>query len=194
MPGERHSIAGRIIWPENTSVEHIAIEYSEPELRAVRDCGPSPNPATCSTSPAYREGRSCGLPARAESNRGPLAGVVTTEVNVDEIDDLELRLGTPGVVEGRVVYDSNGPPSRRATQIMLKQRLLPVTALYPVPEGAVDADGRFRVASALGTYEFEVPGHRVLRVMQRGREIGGGQIRVALGESITDLEVTIASQ
>ena len=77
---------------------------------------------------------------------------------------------------------------------MLKQRLLPVSPLYPAPESAVDADGRFRVGSALGIYEFEVPGHRVLRVMQRGREIGGGQVRVALGESITELEVTVASQ
>jgi len=37
------------------------------------------------------------LLARADSNRGPLAGVVTTEVNVDEIEDLELRLAAPGV-------------------------------------------------------------------------------------------------
>jgi hypothetical protein len=28
MPGERHSISGRIIWPEDTSVENIVIEYA----------------------------------------------------------------------------------------------------------------------------------------------------------------------
>ena len=28
MPGERHSISGRIVWPENTTVENIVIEYA----------------------------------------------------------------------------------------------------------------------------------------------------------------------
>jgi hypothetical protein len=121
-----------------------------------------------------------------------VAGVVTTEINVDEIDDLELRLGRPGVVEGRVVFDASVPSTNRATRIALKQRLLPVSPLYPTPENAIGADGRFQLHGALGVYDFEVSGHRIVRVTQRGREIPNGQIRVALGDSITDLEVQVS--
>jgi hypothetical protein len=134
------------------------------------------------------------LLARADSNQGPLAGVVTTEINVDEIDELELRLGPPGVVEGRVVYDASVPTTSRAAQITLRQRLLPVSPLYPAPEGAIGANGRFRVEGALGTFDFDVPGLRVVRVTQRGREIPNGRIRVALGEAIADLEVMVSGK
>jgi hypothetical protein len=82
----------------------------------------------------------------------------------------------------------------RAQQITLKQRLLPVSPLYPAPESAVGADGRFRTDNALGLYDFEVPGFRVLRVTQHGREIAGGRIRVGLGETISDVEVTVATK
>jgi hypothetical protein len=108
------------------------------------------------------------------------------------VEDLELRLGTPGVVEGRVVYDAGVPSASRATHIVLKQRLLPVSPLYPTPENAVGADGRFQIGGALGVYDFDLPGLRVVRVTQQGREIPNGRIRVALGESITDLEVLVS--
>ena len=190
MPGERHSISGRIVGPENTTAENIVIEYAN--LTAQRSgLWTVPEPGDLFRITGVPRG-TVVLLARADSNRGPLAGVVTTEINVDEIDDLELRLGTPGVVEGRVVYDASVPPANRATQITLKQRLLPVSPLYPAPEGAIGGDGRFRVEGALGTFDFDVPGLRVVRVTQRGREIHDGRIRVALGDSITEFEVLVA--
>jgi hypothetical protein len=190
VPGERHSISGRIAWPEHTTAENVVIEYAN--LTAQRSgLWTVPEPGDLFRITGVPRG-SVVLLARADSNRGPLAGVIATEINVDEVEDLELRLGTPGVVEGRVVYDAGVPSASRATHIALKQRLLPVSPLYPTPENAVGADGRFQIGGALGLYDFDLPGLRVVRVTQQGREIPNGRIRVALGESITDLEVLVS--
>jgi hypothetical protein len=191
-PGERHSISGRVSWPDGVTAANIVIEYAN--LSANRTgLWTVPEPGDLFRIGSVPRG-TVVLLARADSNRGPLAGVVTTEVNVDEIDDLELRLGIPGVVEGRIVYEATVPVESRAKQITLKQRLLPVSPLYPVPEGAVGADGRFRVDNALGIYDFVIPGLRVVRVTQHGREIPNARLHVALGQSLSDLEVTVESK
>jgi hypothetical protein len=190
-PGERHSISGRVLWPDGTTAENIVIEYAN---LAARRSGlwTVPDPGDLFRISGVPPG-TVVLLARADSNRGPLAGVLSTEVNVDEIDDLELRLGTPGVVEGRIVYEPNVPAALRAKQIIFRQRLLSVSPLYPVPESEVGADGRFRIGDALGLYDFEVPGFRVVRVTQHGREITRGRIRVGLGETISGLEVMVGN-
>jgi len=189
MPGERHSISGRVLWPEGRVAENIVIEYAN--LTAQRTgLWTVPEPGDLFRITGVPRG-TVVLLARADSDRGPLAGVVTTEVNVDEIDDLELRLGTPGVVEGRIVYEASVPAAK---QIVLKQRLLPVSPLYPTPESAVSPDGRFQIVNALGSFQFEVPGLRVLRVSQHGRDITNGEVRVALGESLTGFEVLVGTR
>ena len=190
VPGERHSISGRISWPENTTAENIVIEYAN--LTAQRSgIWTVPEPGDLFHISSVPRG-TVVLLARADSNRGPLAGIVTTEINVDEVDDLELRLDTPGVVEGRVVYDASVPSTSRAAQIALKQRLLPVSPLYPTPQTTLGADGRFQISGALGVFDLELAGLRVVRVTQRGREISNGRIRIGPGESITDLEVLVS--
>jgi hypothetical protein len=190
MPGERHSISGRVLWPDGIAAENIVIEYAN--LSANRTgLWTVPEPGDLFRITGVPRG-TVVLLARADSDRGPLAGVVTTEVNVDEIDDLELRLGLPGVVEGRVVYEASVPASSRAKQILLKQRLLPVSPLYPVPEGAISGDGVFRIDNALGLYDFEVPGLRVVRVTQHGREIAGSRIRLGHGETVSGIEVLVS--
>ena len=190
VPGERHSISGRISWPENTTAENIVIEYGN--LTAQRSgIWTVPDPGDLFHITGVPRG-TVVLLARADSNHGPLAGVVTTEINVDEVDDLELRLGTPGGVEGRVIYDASVPLTSRAAHIALKQQLLPVSPLYPIPQTAIGADGGFQIGGALGVYDVDVAGLRVLRVTQRGREIPNGRIRVGLGESISDLEVLVS--
>jgi hypothetical protein len=189
IPGERHSISGRVLWPEGVTAENIIIEYAN--LTARRSgLWTVPEPGDLFRISGVPRG-TVVLLARADSNRGPLAGVVMTEVNVDEIDDLELRLDLPGTVEGRVAYEPDIPPSARTTRLTLKQRLLPVSPLYPEPESAVATDGRFRVTNTLGLYEFDVQGYRIVRVTQSGRAMPGGRIRVAHGETITDVQVTV---
>jgi hypothetical protein len=190
IPGERHSISGRISWPENTTAENIVIEYGN--LTAQRSgIWTVPEPGDLFHITGVPRG-TVVLLARADSNRGPLAGVVTTEVNVDEVDDLELRLGTPGAVDGRVIYDASVPSASRAEHIALKQQLLPVSPLYPTPQTTIGADGRFQISGALGVYDVDVAGLRVVRVTQSGREIPNRRIRVGLGESISDLEVLVS--
>jgi hypothetical protein len=189
VPGERHSISGRVLWPEGITAENIVIEYAN--LTAQRTgLWTVPEPGDLFRITGVPRG-TVVLLARADSNRGPLAGIVTTEVNVDEIDDLELRLGIPGVAEGRIVYEANVPTSSRATQIVLKQQMLPVSPLYPIPESVVDAEGRFRLGNAVGEFNFEVPGLRVVRVTQHGRELQTARIRLGPGDTVTDLEVLV---
>jgi hypothetical protein len=189
MPGERHSISGRVLWPDGITAENIVIEYAN--LTANRTgLWTVPEPGDLFRITGVPRG-TVVLLARGDSNRGPLAGVATTEVNVDDIDDLELRLGPPGVVEGRVIYETDVPVAGRATQIALRQRLLPVSPLYPVPESPINADGRFRIENALGLFTFEVAGARIVRVMQHGREIPDGRIRLAMGDAVTGLEVIV---
>ena len=188
-PGERHSISGRIPAPEGTLAENVVIEYAN--LTAHRSgLWTVPEPWDLFRVTGVPRG-TVVLLARAESNRGPLAGVVTTEVTVDDVDDVELRLATPGIVEGRIVYDASVPASNRATRIMLKQRLLPVSPLYPIPEGAVNTDGHFRIVGALGLYDFDVPGLRISRVSQGGRAIPNGRIRINAEETLAALEVSV---
>lgn len=192
VPGERHTISGRISWPEDTTAENIVIEYAN--LTAQRSgIWTVPEPGDLFHITGVPRG-TVVLLARADSNRGPLAGIVTTEINVDEVDDLELRLGTPGRVEGRIVFDASVPSASRVTHIALKQRLLPVSPLYPTPQTAIGGDGGFQITGALGVYDLDLPGLRVVRVTQRGREIPNGQIRIGLGESITDLEVRVSNK
>jgi hypothetical protein len=189
VPGERHSISGRVFWPDGITAENIVIEYAN--LTAQRTgLWTVPDPGDLFRITGVPRG-TVVLLARADSNRGPLAGMVTTEVNVDEIDDIELKLEIPGAMEGRIVYETSVPASIRARQIALKQRFLPVSPLYPSPESAVGPDGRFRLGNALGLYGFEVPGFRVVRVTQGGREIPNAQVGVAPGETITGLEVLV---
>lgn len=192
IPGERHSIAGRILRPAGVIAENIVIEYAN--LTAQRSgIWTVPEPGDLFRITGVPPGVVVLL-ARADSSRGPLAGVVTTHVNVDEIEDLELRIDRPGLVEGRVVYDPDVPVSSRVTRVGLRQRLLPVSALYPAPESDIAADGRFRL-EALGSFSFDLPGSsgalRVTRVLQHGRPIADGHVRVMSGDHITGLEVMV---
>jgi hypothetical protein len=192
IPGERHSIAGRILRPDGVIAENIVIEYAN--LTAQRSgIWTVPEPGDLFRITGVPPGVVVLL-ARADSNRGPLAGVVTTHVNVDEIEDLELRIDRPGVVEGRVVYEPDVPVSSRARRVRLRQRLLPVSALYPAPESDITADGRFRL-EALGSFLFELAdspdGLRVTRVLQHGRPIADGEVRVTSSDHITGLEVMV---
>jgi hypothetical protein len=75
-PGERHSISGRISWPAGTTAEHIVIEYAN--LTAQRSgIWTVPEPGDLFHITGVPRG-TVVLLARADSNRGPLAGVVTT--------------------------------------------------------------------------------------------------------------------
>lgn len=192
-PAQRFSISGRVIRPDGTNVENVAIEYAN--LTAQRSgLWTVPDPGDLFMIAGVPQG-TVVLLARADSDRGPLAGVVSTNVGMDDVEDLEIRLVTPGTIEGRIVYEVEVPPSARATRIALKQRLLSVSPLYPVSEGSVSADNRFRIANALGWYEFELPslpaGVRITRLTVNGRDIPNRTIQIAGGETIGSVEIFV---
>lgn len=96
------------------------------------------------------------LLVRADSEHGPLAGGASTQVNVGAVDDLRLTLDRPGTIDGRII--AAVPASARPRTIALRQTLVDVSVLYPVPEGPIGPDGRFQVRNAFGEYEFELRG------------------------------------
>ena len=181
---------GRIVWPENTTVENIVIEYAN--LTAQRSgLWTVPEPGDLFRISSVPRG-TVVLLARGDSNRGPLAGVVTTEINVDEIEDLELRLATARQLSKAASSTRQTcRAASRATQFVLRQRLLPGVAALSVSGERCRWRRPLSARHALGSFDFEVPGLRVVRVTQHGREIANARIRVGSDESITGLEVTV---
>jgi hypothetical protein len=47
------------------------------------------------------------------------------------------------------------------------------------------------MTGALGVYDVDVPGLRILRVSQHGREIPQARLHVGLGDTLTDLEIVV---
>jgi hypothetical protein len=192
-PAQRFSISGRVLRPDGANVDNVAIEYAN--LSAHRSgLWTVPEPGDLFTITGVPQG-TVVLLARADSAQGPLAGLVSTTVSADDVEDLEIRLGPPGTIEGRIVYEADVPHPARATRVALRQRLLPVSPLYPTPEGEVGADGRFRMTNALGVYEFDLSalpaGSRITRVTVNGRDIPNGRIQIASGETIGAVEIVV---
>ena len=122
-------------------------------------------------------------------------GIATAEVSVDSVEDVRIVVDRPGVLAGRVVYEGNVPASSRATSIVAVQKLLKLSPIYPVPESAVDSDGRFELAGAVGEYEFALDGLpnglAIKRITRNGRPLPTNRISVAAGETIGGLEIVV---
>ena len=122
-------------------------------------------------------------------------GIASTDVRVGGVEDLSLRLETPGEVEGRVTFPTDLPASSRSTRITLMPRLLRVSPLYSIPEATIEADGRFRLTNALGEYEIVIPdlarGLRITSVARSGNMLAGNRIGVTAGETTAGVSVTV---
>jgi hypothetical protein len=192
-PAQRFNVSGRVFWPVGVAPGPITIDYGDPAgsrsgLWYVSDPGGlftllsiPPGPLT--------------LLVRAESDQGPLLGLATTTVAVDSVEDVRIVVDRPGRVRGRVVYEGEVPQERRAHTVRLVQKLLKVSALYPVPEATPAPDGRFEIGGALGEYEIELPGLgaglTISRVRRRGVTLQGNRLGVAGGELVDDLEIVV---
>jgi len=135
------------------------------------------------------------LLASAESTRGHLMGVVSTDVHVGGVEDLSLTLDVPGQVEGRVVFSTDVPATARSKTIRLIPRLLNVSPLYPLPESTIDPDGRFQFRDVRGEYEITIPdlppGFRIVRVSRGDQTLAGNRIAIAGGETAAGVSVTV---
>jgi hypothetical protein len=192
-PSQRFSVSGRVFWPVGVSVDSINIDYGDPEgtrsgLWLVSD------PGGLFTLSGIAPGALTML-VRAGSDQGMLMGIATTEVTVDSVEDVRIILDRPGLVAGRIVYEGNVPASSRATGIVAQQKLLKVSALYPVPESSLDSSGGFELHNIVGEYEFALeglgPGLSITRVMRNGRALPMTRLGLAPGEVIRDLEIVV---
>jgi hypothetical protein len=192
-PSQRFSISGRVFWPVGVAVDNITIDYGDPEgtrsgMWLVSD------PGGLFTLSGIAPG-ALTLLARGETDQGTLIGIASTEVTVDSVEDVRIVVDRPGVIAGRIVYEGNVPQPSRATSIVGVQKLLKVSALYPVPESAVDSNGRFELAGTIGEYEFALDGLAsglaIKRITRNGRSLPMNRINVAAGETIRELEIVV---
>ena len=192
-PSQRFSVSGRVFWPVGVSIESLVIDYGDPAgtrsgMWFVSD------PGGLFTLTGIAPGALTML-VRADSDQGPLIGIASTEVTVDSVEDIRVVVDRPGLIAGRVVYEGSVPASSRATSIVAAQKLLKVSALYPVPESTIDDSGRFELAGAIGEYEFALdglaPGLAIKRVTRNGRPLPLNRIGLAAGETIRDIEIVV---
>ena len=192
-PSQRFYVSGRVFWPVGVAVDNISIDYGDPSgarsgLSLVSD------PGGLFTLNGIAPGALTML-VRADTDQGTLMGIATTEVAVDSVEDVRIIVDRPGLLAGRVVYEGNVPASSRATSLVALQKLLKVSALYPVPESAIDPSGRFELRDTIGEYEFDLEGLgsglTIKRVVRNGRGLPMNRIGVAPGETIRDLEIVV---
>jgi carboxypeptidase family protein len=192
-PARRFSISGRVLSPDGVATDRITIEYGNPvDTRA--SVWTVSDPGGVFTIDGVAPG-TVVLLASAESTRGRLMGIAATDVRVGGVEDLSLRLETPGAVEGRVTFPTELPASARPTKITLAPKLLNVSPLYPIPEAPIEADGRFRLTNALGDYEIVIPdlarGLRITSVARGGYTLAGNRVGVTAGETTAGVNVTV---
>ena len=192
-PSQRFSVSGRVFWPVGVGVENITIDYGDPGgttsgVWFVAD------PGGFFTLSDFAPGILTML-VRAETDQGPMLGIASTEVAVDSVEDVRIVVDRPGVIAGRIVYEGSVPESARATSVVAVQKLLKVSALYPVPGSTVDSNGRFELADTIGEYEFALDGLAsnltIKRVTRNGRLLPMNRITVAAGDTVRDLEIVV---
>ena len=187
----RYSVSGRVSWPDALEVEHVAIEYGASDaLRSgVWTVG---DPGGLFTIDGVSAG-TLVLLARADSGETRLRGMAATHVALGPVEDVRLTLAKPGAVEGRVVPESDlgNVPLR----VRLAQTLMPGSPLFPPDEAAVQSDGRFLVAEALGQYTVQViglpDGWRLQRVSREGRDLRNSGLVVGQGQRVSGIEVSV---
>lgn len=190
---QRFAVSGRVFWPDDVGeVERIVIEYGgSPGVRSgiwyVDD------PGGLFTLTGISQGTLVML-ARAESDRGPLSGIVSTDVLLGPVEDVRLTLARPGSVAGRLVYE-RALPAESSPRVTLTHTLLTVSPLFPPEEAAVDANGRFAITPALGEYIVDVrdlpPGWSVRRILRNGRALDGRELLVDNGDAVSGLEIVV---
>ena len=192
-PSQRFYVSGRVFWPVGVSVENITIDYGDP-AGTRSGLWPVSDPGGIFTLSGIAPGALTML-VRADTDQGTLIGMATTEVTVDSVEDVRIVVDRPGLVSGRIVYEGNVAASSRATSLVAQQRLLKVSALYPIPEASIDPRGRFALHNTVGGYEFALEGLgsglSIKRVMRNGRALPMNRLGVAPGETVRDIEIVV---
>jgi hypothetical protein len=190
----RFTLSGRA-WDADTGrrLRNVAIEYSD-ETGLRRGVWLVTDPDGYFVIDGVPPGRILLL-ARGDSEGGPMAGHAAAVIESGPAEDVRLRMGPTGSVAGRLHAEGApawSPAGARVTLVHVRQQ---VSILYPVAEAVTDADGRFRLPRAFGTYRLDVSGlpegWRVVRVRSGGREVDDSHLRVSHGEQLSDVEVVV---
>jgi carboxypeptidase family protein len=192
-PAQRFYVSGRVFWPVGVGVENITIDYGDPG-GARSGVWFVSDPGGLFTLSGIAPGALTML-VRAETDQGAMLGIASTEVTVDSVEDVRIVVDRPGLISGRIVYEGNVPQAGRATSIVAVQKLLKVSALYPVPESQIDSSGRFDLSGTIGEYEFRLEGLAqgltIKRLTRNGRPLAMNLISVGGGETVGDLEIVV---
>jgi hypothetical protein len=190
---QRFSISGRIFWPDDRHVENLVVEYSGADgvrhgVWYVQDPG----------GLFTIEGAAPGtyvLIARGQTASGPLLGIASTDVAIGPVEDVRVRLRSPGAIEGRVVVEGPGTAALDTLTVVPQHILIKLSPLYPVRDAAVSADGRFVVEELAGEYGLQVrglpDGWRIKRLIRHSTESTNKSIVVPAGERVTGVEIVV---
>jgi hypothetical protein len=189
----RFNLAGRVTDAEGRGVRNVDIEYGSPG-------GPQAGLWSVHQPDGFFliEGVPSGtlvLLGRAETAAGPLMGLASTDVT-GSIEDVRLRLGPAGRVEGRIAPESGALPPGVRPRVVLVQTLLTSSALYPDEAATASADGSFRIDKVVGHFRIDVrdlpDGWTVTRILHDGRPLADRRLTVPVGARIGALEIRVA--
>ena len=190
----RFNVAGRVTDAQGRGVRNVDIEYGTPG-------GTQAGLWSVHQPDGFFliEGVPAGtlvLLGRAETAAGPLMGLASTDVTVSSIEDVRLRLGPAGRVEGRIAPESGTLPPGVHPRVVLVQTLLTSSALYPDEAATASADGSFRIDKVVGHFRIDVrdlpDGWTVTRILHDGRPLADRRLTVPVGARIGALDIRVA--
>ena len=192
---QRFTMSGRMFWPDGVDVENLVIEYGGPNA-IRRGLWYVSDPGGLFTIEGVAQGTYVLL-ARGETRNGPLIGIASTDVALGSVEDIRLTLRTPGTVEGRLVIEGAAKTPLTGLRVVPVHALIALSPVYPVEDGVVAEDDRFRLPNLAGEYTLEVrglpPGWRVRRVMRGGQTAPNNRVTVGAGEQVTGVEIVVGT-
>jgi Carboxypeptidase regulatory-like domain len=158
------------------------LSVSSPDGRFhIRDRGIVPGPLT--------------IIARGENDDGPMIGLLTF-TTIDGPNDVEIIIGKPGGLRGRVSMERGVPQTPVGLRLTLvREGFSPFSALDDVIE--IAADGSFETGNLIGEYRVRVDEPRqwtVKAVRRSGIRVANDRLVVRSAEILDELEILIGSR
>jgi hypothetical protein len=132
--------------------------------------------------------------ARGENDDGPMIGLLRL-TTIDGPNDVELIVGKPGGLRGRVSMESGIPlPAEGLRLTLVREGFIPFSAFDDVIE--IAPDGSFEAGNLIGEYHVRVdqPNQwRVTAVRRNGTRITNDRLVIRSAEILDELEILIRS-
>jgi hypothetical protein len=189
------SVAGRVIDVLGQVPRPLQLEYGVPSSRHrgllsisspdgrfhIRDREIVPGPLT--------------IIARGEIDNGPMIGVLTL-ATIDGPNDVEIIIGKPGGLRGRVLIDRGVPQTPVGLRLTLvREGFSPFGAFDDVIE--IAPDGSFETGNLIGEYRVRVdqPQQWTVKAVRRsGIRVANDRLVVRSAEILDELEILIGSR